>query len=94
MAEEGWLAKSLFFSSQDVDNPIIRGFSNGRHYEELLKIGETLRDLYENNKYDEMYALDADELNLVVTSKQIYQGNEHTQRENFEKFVEDIFNED
>lgn len=94
MAEEGWLAKSLFFSSQDDENPIIRGFSNGRHYESLLKIGETLRDLYESNKYDEMYALDADELNLRITSKQIYQGNEHTQRENFEKFIEDIFNED
>lgn len=95
MADEGWLAKSLFFSRKetDTDSPIIRGFSNGRHYESLLKIGETLRDLYEDNNFQKMKALRATRLNRIVTSKDIYQDNNHTQRENFEKFIQDIFNE-
>ncbi|MBV7272401.1 hypothetical protein I6U48_05665 [Clostridium sp. PL3] len=93
MADEGWLAKSLFFPMEYANNSMIRGFSNGMHYESLLKIGETLRDLYENNEFQEMSSLDGYELNSIVTSKKIYQDNNHTQRENFEKFVEDIFNE-
>jgi hypothetical protein len=93
-ADEGWLAKSLFFASRDTDDSIIRGFSNGRHYESLLRIGETLRDLYENDKFQRRCSMDAYELNRILTSKEIYQGNKHTQRENFEKFVEDIFNEE
>lgn len=93
MADEGWLAKSLFFSTKYDDNSMIRGFSNGMHYKSLLKIGEALRDLYENNEFEEMNSLDGYELNSILTSKKIYQDNKHTQRENFEKFVEDIFNE-
>ena len=31
-------------------------------------------------------------LNKIVTSKTIYPGNKHAQRENFEKFIQDIFN--
>ena len=93
MADEGWLAKSLFFANSK-DSSRIRGFSNGMHYESLLEIGETLRDLYEKDKFQKMDSLDASNLNSIVTSKEIYQDNKHTQRENFEKFIDDIFNED
>lgn len=92
-ADEGWLAKSLFFSRKHANSSRLRGFSNGMHYESLLKIGKTLRDLYENKEFQEMRSLDAYKLNSIVTSKEIYQDNNHTQRENFEKFVGDIFNE-
>lgn len=94
IADEGWLAKSLFFSSEYTDNVIIKGFSNGVYYKSLLNIGETLRDLYENKEFKEMKELDEEELNKIVTLKTIYEGNNHTQRENFEKFIEDIFSED
>lgn len=93
IADEGWLAKSLFFASEYTDESIIRGFSSGIHYESLLKIGETLRDLYEKDKFQTMSTLDAEKLNSILTSKEIYKDNKHTQRENFEKFIQDIFNE-
>lgn len=93
IADEGWLAKSLFFSRKHANSSMIRGFSNGMYHESLLRIGETLRALYENNEFYEMTSLDEYKLNSIVTSKEIYQGNNHTQRENFEKFIEDIFNE-
>lgn len=93
MAYEGWLAKSVFFSKKRVDSSMIRGFSNGRYYKSLLKIGKALRALYENNKFEEMRTLDGHKLNSIITSREIYEGNSHTQRENFEKFIEDIFNE-
>ncbi|NSA89347.1 hypothetical protein [Clostridium beijerinckii] len=93
IADEGWLAKSLFFASEYTDESEIRGFSRGIHYESLLKIGETLRDLYEENKFQAMRILNAEKLNNILTSKDIYKDNKHTQRENFEKFIQDIFNE-
>lgn len=92
-AGEGWLAKSLFFSNQYTDKSRIRGFSNGMHYESLLEIGKVLRDFYEKGKFRRVDSLDADELNSILTSKKIYQNNRHTQRENFEKFIQDIFYE-
>lgn len=93
IADEGWLAKSLFFSKKPANSSMIRGFSNGMHYKSLLRIGETLRNLYENNQFEEMKSLDGYKLNSILTSKEIYVDNNHTQRENFEKFVEGIFNE-
>jgi len=93
VADEGWLAKSLFFSRKHADSSRLRGFSNGVHHESLLKIGKTLRNLYENNEFEKMKSLDAYKLNTIITSKEIYKGNKYTQRENFEKFVESIFNE-
>lgn len=93
VADDGWLAKSLFFSRKHENGLRLRGFSNGVYYESLLKIGEILRDLYENGEFEEMKSLDAYRLNTIITSKKIYKGNNHTQRENFEKFVENIFNE-
>lgn len=93
-ADEGWLAKSVFFSNQNVDESKIRGFSNGIHYESLLEIGETLRNFYDRGKFLRVDWLDANELNSILTSKKRYQNNRHTQRENFEKLIQDIFNED
>lgn len=93
IADDGWLAKSLFFSKKHANSLRLRGFSNGEYYESLLKIGKTLRTLYENNQFQEMKSLDAYKLNTILTSKEIYKGNNHSQRENFEKFVEEIFNE-
>lgn len=93
VADDGWLAKSLFFSKKHANGLRLRGFSNGIHYENLLEIGKTLRALYENNEFEEMKSLDAYKLNTILTSKEIYEGNSHTQRGNFERFVEAIFNE-
>lgn len=93
-ADKGWLAKSLFFANEYTDSSRLRGFSNGMHYESLLQIGKNLRDLYEEDEFYKMNSLNAKNLNRLVTSKKIYQDNEHTQRENFERFIEDIFNED
>ncbi|OPJ58332.1 hypothetical protein [Clostridium chromiireducens] len=93
IADEGWLAKSLFFASEYINESRIRGFSSGIYYESLLEIGKTLRDLYEKDKFQILSTLDAEKLNSILTSKEIYKDNKHTQRENFEKFIEDIFNE-
>jgi len=93
MANKGWLAKSLFFAHQHSNNSKIKGFSNGAHFEILLKTGKLLRDLYKKNKFYEMNSLNARSLNSIVTSTEIYQNNKHTQRENFEKLIEDIFNQ-
>ncbi len=89
-AKKGWLAKSLFFTDEFVPKSRIRGFSNGKHYESLLEIGKTLRQLYERERYYEMYTLDPETLNQIVTSDEIYPGNTHSQRENFDRFIADI----
>jgi hypothetical protein len=92
-ASSGWLAKSLFFSHQKADSTRIRGFSGGRHYEFLLEAGKALRDLYDHGNYYYMRSLNAINLNHIVTSNVIFQENRHTQRENFERFIEDIFHD-
>lgn len=89
----GWLAKSLFFAHHSEDPKIIRGFSNGRHYDFLLNTGMHLRELYEANNYYNMKTLNAIKLNSTVTSTTVYENNRHSQRENFERFIEDIFND-
>lgn len=90
-ASRGWLCKSLFFINPYEDSSIINGFSCGIHYKSLLWIGETLRCLYEGDKFQKMLSLDAKTFNSIVTSEEIYENNKNTQRENFEKFIEDIF---
>lgn len=90
VASKGWLSKSVFFGVQD-DKSMLPGFSNGVHYYKLLEIGETLRDLYESDDYSFDESLDSYSLNRVLALKEVYPGNNHTQRENFEKFIEDIF---
>ncbi|WP_330400831.1 hypothetical protein [Lacrimispora amygdalina] len=91
MAEKGWLAKSLFFYAAFFDDSMIEGFSCGKHYEDLLNIGKTLKYLYENDEFCNINFLDAHMLNDIVTSKKIYRGNRHSQRENYELFMRDIF---
>lgn len=88
-AEKGWLAKSIFFTSHSL-NHRIRGFSNGIHYETLFEIGCALRSMYEKGFYHKMNSLDAFRLNELLTSKNIYHGNSHTQQENFERFIKDL----
>ncbi len=91
-AGRGWLAKSLFFSKRrDTDENKYRGFSNGIHYKALLTIGTKLRDCYENGEYIEDRSLNPEKLNAALTEKIIYNGNKHEQRENFEKFIQDIY---
>ena len=94
IAKKNWLAKSLFFIPQHTDHSKLRGFSNGIHYEILLKTGKTLRHLYEQENFYKMDSLNATNLNSIVTSKEIYRNNRHTQRENFENLIEDIYNGD
>jgi hypothetical protein len=92
-ANQGWLAKSLFFPRKYDNSNMIRGFSGGKHYETLLEIGISLRDMYENNKYIQKDSLDAEELNQTVMSSQIYQGNVRSQRENYHEFIKDVYSE-
>lgn len=94
IAMEGWLAKSLFFLKTSCDKDMIRGFSNGPHYNSLLSIGKQLRDLYQSGNYKKMYSLDSQELNKIVTEDKVYYGNGHTQRENFQRFVKDIYDKE
>ncbi|HAX72028.1 MAG TPA: hypothetical protein DCY20_00740 [Firmicutes bacterium] len=91
-AKKGWLAKSVFFTDEFVPQSRIRGFSNGKHYEPLLEIGKTLRYLYEKENYYDMFTLDPELLNSIVTSHEIYPGNTHSQRENFNRLMADIIN--
>ena len=70
---------------------MIPGFSNGIHYYKLLEIGKTLTSLYEQNAYNFSESLNKNELNRTLELIEVYPGNNHTQRENFEKFIEDIF---
>lgn len=92
-ASSGWLAKSLFFYHPPYDGSKIRGFSNGTHYRFLFETGNALRDLYESNHYHYISFLDARYLNRIVTSKEIYQNNSHSQRENYERLIDDIYKE-
>ena len=92
-AQKGWLAKSIFFYGSQYNTNRINGFTNGRYYSSLLVIGNTLRDLYTQENYYKMQSLNSHTLNEIVTSKDIYPGNKYSQRENFEKLIQDIFNE-
>ncbi|MGH4140718.1 hypothetical protein [Clostridium sp.] len=90
-ANKGWLAKSLFFGPTNNDPSKIRGFSNGKHYENLLLIGATLRNLYEKNEYEKMPSLSSRKYNTILTATDIYESNKYSQLENFEKFIKEIF---
>ena len=90
-SKKGWLAKSLFFSHNNLDKSLVRGFSDGIHYSSLLWIGETLRTLYENKEYKEDKSLDAKKLNALLVSDEAFDKNKHSQKENFEMFVEDVY---
>ncbi|MBE6051865.1 MAG: hypothetical protein E7214_14765 [Clostridium sp.] len=91
-AANGWLAKSLFFANVSKDSKKIRGFSGGKHYKSLLRIGQTLTNLYESNQYIVDESLYGKRYNKIIISNEVYKGNKHSQRENFEKFISEIFN--
>jgi hypothetical protein len=93
-ADKGWLSKSLYFSKKHSDSNKIQGFSNGMHYDDLLKIGMALRDMYERNEFHTMNTLDDKTLNQIITSNSILQSNNLTQRDNFERLIQSIFIED
>ncbi len=93
-AVKGWFSKSLYFSKKDFDRSNIHGFSNSIHYHNLLKTGKALRNMYEKNEYHTMNSLDAETLNRIITSDKIYKNNKHTQKENFERFIESIYIQD
>lgn len=92
-ADEGWLAKSLFFGNQYLDKYIMKGFSVGSHYNKLLEIGNTLKNLYESGYFFNMDSLDVQYLNSKLISREIYINNKHSQRDNFEALIEDIYNQ-
>ena len=90
-AKRGWLAKSLFFYANPHDVLKLRGFANGKYYDSLLKISKKLRYLYDIGEFHNLTSLTPTRLNRAVTSHKIYFGNKHTQKENYEKYIEDIF---
>lgn len=91
-SKKGWLAKSLFFYGFKNSDTTINGFSRGSHYESLLWIGESLRNLYENKNYTLTQTLTPQTYNNLIYSSSIYINNKRSQRENFELFIQDIFN--
>lgn len=92
IAKRGWLAKSLFFYGGNLnDTTKIQGFSNGMYYQALLDLGKKLRSLYKKKKFYYMHSLDSKTINNILLSNVIYPGNKHTQRENYQRFIEDIY---
>ena len=91
IAKSGWLAKSLFFYAKPTTPTKLRGFANGIYYDSLLDIGETLRDLYEYGAFHNLTTLTPLYLNDTVTSTITYPGHTHTQKENYEFYIKDIF---
>ncbi len=91
-ADEGWLAKSLFFSGNN-DGIELRGFSGGVHRESLFDIGKILSYLYENNRYYFIKEMDAEFINSSVTLNSKLYYNICTQRENYERFIQDVYRE-
>ena len=89
-ADEGWLAKSLFFGG-NKDGVELRGFSYGIHRESLFEIGKSLRYLYENNMYCLIEEMDAEFINSTVTLNSKLYNNIRTQRENYERFIHDVY---
>ncbi len=89
-ADKGWLAKSLFFSG-NKDGAELRGFSYGVHRDSLYAIGRSLSCLYENNKYYLIEEMDAEFINSIVTLNSKLYNNIHTQRENYDQFIHDVY---
>ena len=91
-AKKGWLAKSLFFYKDKEGDKRIRGFSKGKHHGKLYKMGKLLRYLYENWEFYHMDDLTPQLLNDTVYSTEIYPNNKHSQRDNFDRFIWDVYN--
>lgn len=91
MAHKGWLAKSLFFYGRSVNKPRIRGFSNTSYYNSLLEVGLLLKNLYETNQFQYTTSLTPKTLNMRLYAKNVYASNTHSQHDNFDYFIYDIF---
>lgn len=89
-AHKGWLAKSLFFYNDAPGSSALDGFSTGKYYEPLLKIGKTLRHAYAVGQFRNLTTLNAAYLNTALLSSEVYPGNTHSQVENYEKYIYDI----
>lgn len=90
-AKKGWIVKSLYFARFNEETEGIKGFSKGIYYEDLLLLGETLRELYEDGKYSLVNNLIPLILNKTVISNEVYDGNSRTQRENYEKYISEVY---
>lgn len=90
LADEGWICKSIFFYDEDKYNKMINGFSRGKHYKMLLKIGIVLSELYEKNDFYMAKSLNVRNFNNIITSNIIYRNNKYSQRKNFETLIKDI----
>lgn len=91
LAYKGWLAKSLFFYERALNINGVPGFSSGKYYEELLNLGLLLEDLYDKGEFHKVSFLNPTTLNNLLYSPTIYMGNTHSQVENFNNFIGDIF---
>ena len=89
-ADEGWLVKSPFFSGNRQGGKF-DGFSYGVHQEKLFAIGKRLRHLYENGRYVTLEKMDAGYINTVLMSDRRLYHNMHTQRKNYEEFIQAIY---
>ncbi|MFT4143631.1 MAG: hypothetical protein QM644_04170 [Mobilitalea sp.] len=99
-ADEGWLAKSLFFRRGSGERTVdtreedqLRGFSWGVHKEKLLSIGKRLGNLYEQHSYLTISDMDSEYIDHSLTLNKVLFDNLHTQRENYERFIYDIYEE-
>ena len=90
-AQKGWLAKSLFFYKTPPSSLDIEGFASNKYYAPLLNIGKTLRYFYTIGKFHNLDDLTPKYLNNTLLSTNIYKGNSHMQRENYENLIHDIF---
>ena len=88
-AKKGWLAKSLFF--RNSENRYYPGFSGGKHYRKLLTIGRELRKLYKERDYEIVSYLHGKNYNKKIYSEEVYFGNKHSQKDNFERLIKDIY---
>lgn len=91
-ADEGWLAKSLFFYGTPASNEL-QGFSHSHYAPALLKIGKRLSILYEEGQFIHLAHLAPATLNRHLMSQEVYPGNHYTQGQNFNRFIQEIYME-
>lgn len=92
-ASKGWLAKSLFFYPYTLEQTKNFGFSHSSFNTDLYAIGQTLRYLYLTGAFIHDPRLKPSFFNKRLTAESIYPNNTHTQKENFEVFISEIYNQ-
>lgn len=92
-APRGWLAKSLFFTDHGNGN-MIRGYSDTKYNKGLVWVGEIIKELYERGQYIREPFLNPPKYNKILISNKIYKGNKCSQRDNFERLIEEIFHDE